>query len=98
MVSVLAGVEGNTEVRSKPVAAREVTATISLKPVGSVLPPGMTTSLELSNPPAKSSPTNVPRVMPSEIWVQVFLSILPFKAILFNLPMIRVVSVILSCS
>ncbi|PPR81115.1 hypothetical protein GOBAR_AA39600 [Gossypium barbadense] len=64
------GVEGNNEARSKPVAAREATATISPKAVGSVLPPGMTTSLELSNPPAKSSPTNVPRVMPSEIWLQ----------------------------
>ncbi|KAG4169889.1 hypothetical protein ERO13_A12G110600v2 [Gossypium hirsutum] len=66
----IAGVEGNNEARSKPVAAREATATISPKAVGSVLPPGMTTSLELSNPPAKSSPTNVPRVMPSEIWLQ----------------------------
>ncbi|XP_017635170.1 G-box-binding factor 3-like isoform X1 [Gossypium arboreum] len=66
----IAGVEGNNEARSKPVAAREATATISPKVVGSVLPPGMTTSLELSNPPAKSSPTNVPRVMPSEIWLQ----------------------------
>ncbi|TYG40931.1 hypothetical protein ES288_D12G134100v1 [Gossypium darwinii] len=64
------GVEGNNEARSKPVAAREATATISPKPVGSVLPSGMTTSLELSNPPAKSSPTNVPRVMTSEIWLQ----------------------------
>ncbi|KAH1073726.1 hypothetical protein J1N35_026054 [Gossypium stocksii] len=64
------GIEGNNEARSKPVAAREATATISPKPVGTVLPPGMTTSLELSNPPAKSSPTNVPRVMPSEIWLQ----------------------------
>ncbi|PPD82591.1 hypothetical protein GOBAR_DD20465 [Gossypium barbadense] len=63
-------VEGNNEARSKPVAAREATATISPKPVGSVLPSGMTTSLELSNPPAKSSPTNVPRVMTSEIWLQ----------------------------
>ncbi|TYG89775.1 hypothetical protein ES288_A12G127700v1 [Gossypium darwinii] len=68
--SPIAGVEGNNEARSKPVAAREATATISPKAVGSVLPPGMTTSLELSNPPAKSSPTNVPRVMPSEIWLQ----------------------------
>ncbi|KAB1998952.1 hypothetical protein ES319_D12G126400v1 [Gossypium barbadense] len=66
----IAGVEGNNEARSKPVAAREATATISPKPVGSVLPSGMTTSLELSNPPAKSSPTNVPRVMTSEIWLQ----------------------------
>ncbi|TYH95759.1 hypothetical protein ES332_A12G128800v1 [Gossypium tomentosum] len=66
----IAGVEGNNEARSKPVAAREATATISPKAVGSVLPPGMTTSLELSNPPAKSSPTNVPCVMPSEIWLQ----------------------------
>ncbi|KAA3462261.1 G-box-binding factor 3-like isoform X1 [Gossypium australe] len=67
---LFSGVEGNNEARSKPVAAREATATISPKPVGSVLPPGMTTSLELSNPPAKSSPTNVPLVMPSEIWLQ----------------------------
>ncbi|XVF22440.1 hypothetical protein REPUB_Repub12eG0172300 [Reevesia pubescens] len=52
-----------------------VTATISPKPIGTVLSPGITTALELRNLPimnAKSSPTNVPcGVMPSEVvWMQ----------------------------
>ncbi|KAK9013752.1 hypothetical protein V6N11_041748 [Hibiscus sabdariffa] len=67
------GREGNNEARSKPVASREVSATISPIPFGPVLSPGMTTALELRNPHtmnAKSSPMSVPGVMPSEVSLQ----------------------------
>ncbi|GMI69593.1 G-box binding factor 3 [Hibiscus trionum] len=67
------GGEGNNEASSKSVVTREVTATISPIPVGPVLSPGMTMALELRNPHtmnAKSSPTSVPGVMPSEVWLQ----------------------------
>ncbi|KAL4378712.1 hypothetical protein GQ457_02G001000 [Hibiscus cannabinus] len=67
------GGEGNNEARSKPVATREVSATISPIPFGPVLSPGMTTALELGNPRtmnAKSSPTSLPGVMPSEVSLQ----------------------------
>ncbi|KAK8974245.1 hypothetical protein V6N11_034614 [Hibiscus sabdariffa] len=67
------GGDGNNEARSKPVAMREVTTTISAIPVGPVLSPGMTSTLELRNPHtmnAKSSPMSVPGVMPSEVWMQ----------------------------
>ena len=57
MVSVLAGGDGKNEAKFNSVA-------------------GMTTALELRNPPTmntKSSPTSVPcGVMPSEVWLQVF--------------------------
>ncbi|XP_039061385.1 G-box-binding factor 3-like [Hibiscus syriacus] len=71
--TVLAGGEGNNEARSKPVATREVTATIYPIPVGPVLSPDMTTALELRNPhtmSVKSSPTSVPCVMSPEVWLQ----------------------------
>ncbi|KAE8723286.1 putative aldose 1-epimerase [Hibiscus syriacus] len=67
------GGEGNNEARSKPVATREVTATIYPIPVGPVLSPDMTTALELRNPhtmSVKSSPTSVPCVMSPEVWLQ----------------------------
>ncbi|GMI98998.1 G-box binding factor 3 [Hibiscus trionum] len=66
------GGEGNNEAGSKPVAMREVTATIPAIPVEPVLSPGVTTALELRNPHtmnAKSSSTSVPGVMPSEVWI-----------------------------
>ncbi|KAG4187841.1 hypothetical protein ERO13_A08G126200v2 [Gossypium hirsutum] len=66
--------DGKTEAKSNAVAVAEVTTTISPKPIGTVLSPGMTTALELRNPSsmnAKSSPTNVPcGVMPPEVWMQ----------------------------
>ncbi|XP_039062646.1 G-box-binding factor 3-like isoform X2 [Hibiscus syriacus] len=65
--------EGNNEARSKSVATREVTATVSPTPVGPVLSSDMTTVLELRNPhtlSAKSSPMSVPGVMSSEVWLQ----------------------------
>ncbi|KAG8486272.1 hypothetical protein CXB51_019700 [Gossypium anomalum] len=68
------GGDGKTEAKSNAVAVAEVTTTISPKPIGTVLSPGMTTALELRNPSsmnAKSSPTNVPcGVMPPEVWMQ----------------------------
>ncbi|KAK8654494.1 hypothetical protein V6N13_128459 [Hibiscus sabdariffa] len=67
------GGDGNNETRSKPVAMWEVTRTISAIPVGPVLSPGMTSTLDLRNPhttSAKSSPTSVPGVMPYEVWMQ----------------------------
>ncbi|TYI69485.1 hypothetical protein E1A91_D08G158900v1 [Gossypium mustelinum] len=70
----IAGGDGKTEAKSNAVAVAEVTTTISPKPIGTVLSPGMTTALELRNPSsmnAKSSPTNVPcGVMPPEVWMQ----------------------------
>ncbi|KAB2070136.1 hypothetical protein ES319_A08G136800v1 [Gossypium barbadense] len=66
--------DGKTEAKSNAVAVAEVTTTISPKPIGTVLSPGMTTALALRNPSsmnAKSSPTNVPcGVMPPEVWMQ----------------------------
>ncbi|KAA3469638.1 common plant regulatory factor 1-like isoform X2 [Gossypium australe] len=68
------GGDGKNEAKSNAVAVAEVTTTISPKPIGTVLSPGMTTALELRNPSsmnAKSSPTNVPcGVMPPEVWMQ----------------------------
>ncbi|GMI85878.1 G-box binding factor 3 [Hibiscus trionum] len=69
------GGDAKNEAKStNAVAAGEVTTTISPKPIGAVLSPGMSTALELRNPPsvnAKSSPTNVPcGVMPPEVWMQ----------------------------
>ncbi|KAH1107004.1 hypothetical protein J1N35_010772 [Gossypium stocksii] len=68
------GGDGKSEAKSNAVAVAEVTTTISPKPIGTVLSPGMTTALELRNPSsmnAKSSPTNVPcGVMPPEVWMQ----------------------------
>ena len=75
MVSVLAG-DGKNEANSNAVAVGNRTATVSPKSIVTVLSPGMTTALELRNPPtmnAKSSPTSIPcGVMPSEVWLQVF--------------------------
>ena len=76
MVCVLAGGDGKNETKSNEVAMGDGTGTVSPKSVGTVLSPGMTTALELRNPPtmnAKSSPTSIPcGVMPSEVWLQVF--------------------------
>ncbi|XP_022757495.1 common plant regulatory factor 1-like isoform X2 [Durio zibethinus] len=68
------GGDGKNEAKSNAVVVGEVTATVSPKPLGTVLSPGMTTALELRNPStinAKSSPTSLPcGVMPSEVWLQ----------------------------
>ncbi|XP_022757497.1 common plant regulatory factor 1-like isoform X4 [Durio zibethinus] len=70
----IAGGDGKNEAKSNAVVVGEVTATVSPKPLGTVLSPGMTTALELRNPStinAKSSPTSLPcGVMPSEVWLQ----------------------------
>ncbi|KAE8726821.1 G-box-binding factor 3 [Hibiscus syriacus] len=64
------GGDGKNEAK----ALVEVTTTICPKPVGAVLSRGMSTTLELRNPPSmnpKSRPTNVPcAVMPPEVWMQ----------------------------
>ncbi|KAE8727543.1 G-box binding factor 3, putative isoform 2 [Hibiscus syriacus] len=64
------GGDGKNEAK----ALAEVTTTISSKPIGAVLSPGMSTTLELRNPPSmnpKSSPANVPcAVMPPEVCMQ----------------------------
>ncbi|XP_039027366.1 common plant regulatory factor 1-like isoform X2 [Hibiscus syriacus] len=69
------GGDGKNEAKpTNAVAARELTTALSPKPIGAVLSPGMSTALELRNPPsinAKSSPTYVPcGVMPTEVWMQ----------------------------
>ncbi|XVE77230.1 hypothetical protein DITRI_Ditri13aG0045400 [Diplodiscus trichospermus] len=68
------GGDGKNEAKSNAVAVVEGTATVSPKSIGTVLLPGMTTALELRNPPimnAKSSSTSVPcGIMPSEVWLQ----------------------------
>ncbi|KAK8611975.1 hypothetical protein V6N13_132009 [Hibiscus sabdariffa] len=66
--------EGSPTVGGDGKNEAKVTTTISPKPIGAVLSPGMSTALELRNPPsmnAKPSPANVPSgVMHSEVWMQ----------------------------
>ncbi|XWS46176.1 hypothetical protein CRYUN_Cryun14cG0042200 [Craigia yunnanensis] len=68
------GGDGKNEAKSNEVAMGDGTGTVSPKSVGTVLSPGMTTALEIRNPPtinAKSCVTNVTcGVMPSEVWLQ----------------------------
>ncbi|GKU96729.1 hypothetical protein SLEP1_g9932 [Rubroshorea leprosula] len=76
---------GKKETKSEPVPAGEASApsdkvlnvaTSSGKSIATGLSPGMTTELELRNPPsmnAKSSPTSIPQpcsVLPPEVWLQ----------------------------
>ncbi|KAB2056418.1 hypothetical protein ES319_A11G100800v1 [Gossypium barbadense] len=64
------------EAKSYQVAAGEVTATISPKPIGTVVSPGMTTGtiLELRNTPNKNAMSSAMGVhcgvMPTEVWLQ----------------------------
>ncbi|KAA3475219.1 Common plant regulatory factor 1 [Gossypium australe] len=64
------------EAKSNQVAAGEVTATISPKPIGTVVSPGMTTGtiLELRNIPSKNAMSSAMGVhcgvMPTEVWLQ----------------------------
>ncbi|KAH1081002.1 hypothetical protein J1N35_020763 [Gossypium stocksii] len=72
----IAGEDEKIEAKSNQVAAGEVTATMSPKPIGTVVSPGMTTGtiLELTNTPtmnAMSSAVGVHcGVMPTEVWLQ----------------------------
>uniref|UniRef100_A0A5B7A6U0 Putative common plant regulatory factor 1 n=1 Tax=Davidia involucrata TaxID=16924 RepID=A0A5B7A6U0_DAVIN len=85
----VAGGDGKTDTHKCPVPAGEVNgasdkamgvtvtpASVAGEVVGAVLPPSMTTALELRNTPSanpKTSPTSVPQpcaVLPSEGWLQ----------------------------
>ncbi|XWS35858.1 hypothetical protein CRYUN_Cryun20dG0032800 [Craigia yunnanensis] len=68
------GGDGKNESNSNAVAVGDGAATVSPKSIVTVLSPGMTTALELRNPPsmnARSSPTSIPcGVMPPEVLLQ----------------------------
>ncbi|KDO86387.1 hypothetical protein CISIN_1g014660mg [Citrus sinensis] len=84
----IAGGDGKTDIQSTPVpvgvnatpdkvlATAVAPTSVSGKPVGPVLSPGMPTKLELRNAPGmnvKASPTSVPQpcaVLPPETWIQ----------------------------
>lgn len=84
------GGDGKTDIQSTPVpvgvnatpdkvlATAVAPTSVSGKPVGPVLSPGMPTKLELRNAPGmnvKASPTSIPQpcaVLPPETWIQVF--------------------------
>lgn len=76
LVFVLADGDGKKKAKSNDsVAVGDRIATVSPKSNGTVISSGMSTALELGNPPymnAKSSPTRIPcGVMPYEILLQV---------------------------
>ncbi|KAG8477469.1 hypothetical protein CXB51_030476 [Gossypium anomalum] len=70
------GEDEKIEAKSSQVAVGEVTATISPKPIGTVVSPGMTTGtiLELRNTPTKNAMSSAMGghcgVMPTEVWLQ----------------------------
>lgn len=88
-VSDIAGKDAKIETQASPVTAAEMNegsskllgttkAADATGKLGSVISPGMSTALELRNPSsinAMTSPTSVPTcsVLPSEVWLQVFI-------------------------